>query len=898
MSEAVHRNSLQAGFKLHWYTIESILGQGGFGITYLAKDSNLNQSVAIKEYLPIELAVREGDHSVHPVSEERGDQYSWGLERFVTEAQTLAQFKHPNIVRVLTVFTANNTAYMVMEYESGESLQQRLSQRRTLEQPELLNLLLPIMGGLEKVHEAGFIHRDIKPANIFVRSDGSPVLLDFGSARQALGAETRTLTSLVSPGYAPFEQYVSKSDKQGPWTDIYGLGATLYRAITGRAPADAVDRSEALLQQSATDVYVAGAELGKGRYSQRFLAAIDHALCFQPQDRPQTIKQWRDEFGVPAVLDASTVAASSVPVVDEADVKTRFEPVDPVSEATTVLSDEAVLPVDRLSFFKRKRKWIYSGVGLFILLAILGEEETSDQGAANGNEKTADVGGGYSASDDPSAEGADDETTRELLRLASEDIDKLRLTSPAGENAFERYQQILEREPRNIDAQMGMHQIVDKYVELIDEAVADKKFDTARRHLQRGLSVLAEEPRLLELKALLDEDRPAKKDAEVSSVEKGEISPLISREDRRTLQRYRKILKKDPNNLNARRGVRRLVEKLFKEVRTAVERKQYDRAEAYINVALALEPGNARLKEALTNLESLRRGKRLRPGSLFRDQLSGGASGPELVVVPAGDFRMGSMRRKRDSFAGEHPIRKVTVSKPFAIGAREVTRQEFGAFVTAARYRTEAERNGVCSYFENDDWKIDKNRSWRSPGFEQTSAHPVVCVAWNDVQAYLRWLSEQAQEIYRLPSEAEWEYAARGGKKAPYPWGSRVDRECRYANLMDYNDENGGTYFKCNDEHLYTSPVAKFSANTYGLYDTIGNVLELTADCLYANYRARGDTQARTKGDCSGSMLRGGAWSLPRGKTDDAATVTTRIPWPRNYRSYMVGFRVLREVRR
>jgi formylglycine-generating enzyme required for sulfatase activity len=108
----------------------------------------------------------------------------------------------------------------------------------------------------------------------------------------------------------------------------------------------------------------------------------------------------------------------------------------------------------------------------------------------------------------------------------------------------------------------------------------------------------------------------------------------------------------------------------------------------------------------------------------------------------------------------------------------------------------------------------------------------VVCVAWNDVQAYLRWLSEQAQEIYRLPSEAEWEYAARGGKKAPYPWGSRVDRECRYANLMDYNDENGGTYFKCNDEHLYTSPVAKFSANTYGLYDTIGNVLELTADCL------------------------------------------------------------------
>jgi len=182
---------------------------------------------------------------------------------------------------------------------------------------------------------------------------------------------------------------------------------------------------------------------------------------------------------------------------------------------------------------------------------------------------------------------------------------------------------------------------------------------------------------------------------------------------------------------------------------------------------------------------------------------------------------------------------------------------------------------------------------------------PVEKVSWDDAQVFLTRLNaQQAANLpagwsYVLPTESQWEYAARGGKKAPYPWGSRVDRECRYANLMDYNDENGGTYFKCNDEHLYTSPVAKFSANTYGLYDTIGNVLELTADCLYANYRgARGDTQARTKGDCSGSMLRGGAWSLPRGKTDDAATVTTRIPWPRNYRSYMVGFRVLREVRR
>ncbi|MBI1731190.1 MAG: protein kinase [Gammaproteobacteria bacterium] len=127
----IHRNSLKPGYKLHWYRIEDILGQGGFGLTYLVYDFNLDQKAAIKEYLPIELAVRERDFSVHPVSEDSGEKFKWGLDRFITEARTLARFKHPNIVRVLNVIEANNTAYMVMEYEQGESLQEILSARKT-----------------------------------------------------------------------------------------------------------------------------------------------------------------------------------------------------------------------------------------------------------------------------------------------------------------------------------------------------------------------------------------------------------------------------------------------------------------------------------------------------------------------------------------------------------------------------------------------------------------------------------------------------------------------------------------------------------------------------------------------------------------------------------------------
>ena len=292
-----HRNSLQPGHKLHWYEIEEILGQGGFGITYLAHDTNLDEDVAIKEYLPIEMAVREGNFSVHPVSEDHGKTYQLGLERFIAEARTLTKFKHPNIVRVRNVFEDNNTAYMVMEYEQGDSLQEQLSGFKTLNESELLKILIPILGGLEHVHATGFIHRDIKPDNIFIRKDGSPVLLDFGSARHALGEQTKTLTSLVTPGYAPFEQYFSKSDEQGPWTDIYGMGATLFRAISGVAPIDAIDRSKAIHKLSK-DTLVSAMEIGEGRYSENFLKAIDHSIQFYQEDRPQTIHEWKQEFGI------------------------------------------------------------------------------------------------------------------------------------------------------------------------------------------------------------------------------------------------------------------------------------------------------------------------------------------------------------------------------------------------------------------------------------------------------------------------------------------------------------------------------------------------------------------------------------------------------------------------
>ena len=298
MKQKQHLKALKPGYKLHWYEIKEILGQGGFGITYLALDLNLDHEVAIKEYLPVELSARDETGSVQPVTTEHAARYQWGLERFIEEARTIGRFKHPNIVRVRNVFEANNTGYLVMDYELGESLQEILSRRKTLSEEDLKSVILPIIDGMRHVHAAGFIHRDVKPANIFIRVDGDPVLLDFGSARRALEESQKSLTSIFSRGYAPIEQYNTTDDTQGPWTDIYSVGATLYRGIAGVPPTDAVDRSAAI-SHTLKDTYVSAVEIGAGKYSTPLLEAIDHALQFKQQDRPQSIGEWNLEFTSP-----------------------------------------------------------------------------------------------------------------------------------------------------------------------------------------------------------------------------------------------------------------------------------------------------------------------------------------------------------------------------------------------------------------------------------------------------------------------------------------------------------------------------------------------------------------------------------------------------------------------
>lgn len=278
-------DALPTGYALQEYTIRRVLGQGGFGITYLAYDEGLAKEVAIKEYFPVEFAARRADDTVTPRSDADDDDYDWGLTRFQEEARTLVLFRHPAIVPVYRRFEENGTAYMVMEYQVGESLSELM--KRHLDdftEKDLMNIAEPVLDGLVEVHKAGYLHRDLKPGNIYIRRDGTPVLLDFGAARAAVGHKSRSLTSIVTPGYAPLEQYFAEGN-QGPWTDIYAFAAMLYQCVCGKLPPEAPARVR-------KDTMVSAVEAAGSRFSGEFLSAIDKGLSINEEDRPQNVAAW------------------------------------------------------------------------------------------------------------------------------------------------------------------------------------------------------------------------------------------------------------------------------------------------------------------------------------------------------------------------------------------------------------------------------------------------------------------------------------------------------------------------------------------------------------------------------------------------------------------------------
>jgi tetratricopeptide (TPR) repeat protein len=493
--------SLQPGIRIGDYEVLAELGAGSFGITYKAWDHRLQTYVALKEYLPLEFAVREADSAtVAPRNQKVTHQFQFGLKGFLEEARTLAQFRDARIVRITNFMEANGTAYLVMDYEEGESLDGLLRrEQRRLEEPEVLRVMIPVLEGLCIVHRAGVLHRDVKPANIYLRAQGSPLLLDFGAARHALGEETQNLTSIVTPGYGPFEQY-QRTGKQGPWTDVYGAGATLYRLVTGRRPAEAPDRAGAV-HGGEKDPNPPAQEAAKGRYTQRLLETVDWMLQPLPQDRPQRVEDALERI---ASTDAPTLRDPSGP---------------PTSSGSRARAALAQMEQERAS---RRQGLTTLAVGLAVVLAVAGLGVLATR-RSNGPPETAatpapaplaapgavapepEAAAETAAPADPEATAAAAQAQQisEALGRAEQAVAELRLTTPESDSAMFHYQQVLSLDPENATAREGVRNIVLRYVSLSDSAAASGNRSQAATYLERAASISPNDPEVIAARARL-----------------------------------------------------------------------------------------------------------------------------------------------------------------------------------------------------------------------------------------------------------------------------------------------------------------------------------------------------------------------------------------------------------
>ena len=901
MTTPDHRLALPQGTRVQDFEFHRVLGHGGFGITYLGWNMALDIPVAIKEYLPADLAMREQDMSVLPKSSGDEADFQWGLDRFLDEARVMARFKHPNIVQVQHFFQAHGTAYIVMEYVEGETLSDLLKRRGTLTEAELKHILLPLLAGLIDVHEAGILHRDIKPGNILLRAaDGSPVLVDFGAARQVVGARSRSVTAVLTPGYAPIEQYSSRGH-QGPWTDMYALGGVCYQALTGRVPDEAMDR----IRQ---DPLISITQAANGKATEDFLSAIDWSLRVEEADRPQGVRVWR----------SALLGEEAIP--------------EPVSKGTSTQTRQAPAPDKKQ---KTATRWL-PAIGILLLIGtgvwwsiqeypeLFGQSpgvspvvteqavpvetpgetlqevesgETDELMASMEHTLPPDKVEAEQPTPKELALSAEEAEVARLLVAAEADIKARRLTSPAGNNAWDRYQQVLEIDPANLDAIKGMERVIGNYMELFGAAIDQEDFDKAAGYLAKIGELHPDSPVLDEGEQRLQDARQARENrlAEQERQRQAELErQRIAQAVETHWQTFEAALGEENlseaatilnqvRDLNPEAPGLTTGEQRLEALRSELERQRAEAIQAHwsaFDTALAaddldeaagildeihglnpeeagLTTGEQRLKAAKVELERKRE-------EALKLELAG-----EMVSIPDGTFRMGDLSGEGDDH--EQPVHTVTVPA-FMMGKHEVTVGQFRRFVELTEYRTDAERNADgkdgCSIYTRDGRKWTWGRNWRNPGYPVGDDHPVVCVSWNDAQAFIEWLTEQTGETFRLPTEAEWEDAARAGSTTQYHFGNSESQLCRYANHADTSTDFVWRNESCSDGvGKRTAEVGSYQPNSYGLYDMHGNVTEWVQDCWNDSYvGAPTDGSAWVRGDCGQRVVRGGALNnAPRG---------------------------------
>lgn len=572
-------NALPPKSRLEEYEFLDVLGSGGFGVTYRGFDHLLGKTVAIKEYLPNDLAVRADREKILPKSTADQEDFDWGLERFLEEARALARFDHANIIRVHRFFQANGTAYIVMDYAEGETLSQLLERERVLS-PERLNAVLyPMLDGLEAMHALDFLHRDIKPGNVIIlKKDGSPVIIDFGAARQAINAKSRSVTAIITPGYAPIEQYSTRGD-QGPATDIYSLAAVAYRAIVGDRPDDATNR----LTHDKLDGWT---DRVRG-WEPAFLEAINQGLAFNKAERPQSVGEWRKMLasGASAARQAGVARESARwrPIWAKAKHVARREHVRWAAlGGTTIALALGVFwfSADNVSPAEPTPPVATEAVDELAVQRV--EQALSENAVERAEALLAELDSRHprrSAMVAAVAEARARQQTAAVARLVAEASAKVAAGEPVPadlRDAVAGFRKALALEPVNADARAGLRRVEDRYVALIEEALAaglPRPADEWLDELERADSAHPELDSLRERAIALERQVAVASEIEASlSAASAQLASnqLMLPEGDNAVANYRRALALDPENIEAKTGLAAVEVRYVELIRLAV----------------------------------------------------------------------------------------------------------------------------------------------------------------------------------------------------------------------------------------------------------------------------------------------------------------------------------------
>ena len=914
--------TLAAGHRLGAYEIQRLLGSGTFGNVYLCLDEVGAGNVAVREYVPRGLAVHTEDLRVQPVSPAAEAAFRAGLARFVERAERMMAVAHPNVVRIRGVFEANGTACVAMDYVSGRPLAALLRSGSTLTNAELVGRIRPVAEGLAAIHRAGTAHGNLGLGSIVVREDGSAVLLGLTvSAQDEFGA-------VRMPGYASIEHYSARADQVTVRADAYSLAAVLYRCVTGVTPPEAPIRAE-------RDTLVPAVRAAKGRsaYSPQLLSAIDAALTLDPAMRPDGVQALLDAL-VDAPPDARKQSRrrpqAPAADVDERAVRAprRWHKVALGAAAAGLVGVVAGL------FVVQRGDWATVDESEDRPVVITPSDsglppiaQGTEPPPAAAKETTPEDGPAFVDAPRPTpvppAEAPQPRTASLVVTTQPPGAEVLLDDEPVGATPLEidelpaRVYAVALRHPyydaveteldlsagesmrfeRELDRATGTLLVTTTppgaWIERDGERLADSSPATLAGLPAGPISLTLGAPGHVATEVATEVPKddtasvafslepvfgtltvvPTPTDAEVALLDaetayrpgvrlaEGAHRIAVSRTGWRTVERTVDVVGDTRHEVQ--------LEAEWHPLTVATNPPGalvafVDRGETY-SPGVLLPPGEYRFEANLLGYATWAGTVRhsaaptMYAVSLefvsyeYADPLRSGGNGPEMTVIPAGSFRMGCVSETACK-ESEQPVRAVTVATPFSMSKHEVTFDDFDRFVRA----TGRERP--------DDTGWGRGR------------RPVINVSWQDANDYSSWLSSESGRLYRLPTEAEWEYAARAGADTAYAWGEALG--VGEANCTG-----------CGRRSLdRTVQTGSFRANAWGLHDMHGNVWEWVEDCWNETYDgAPVDGSAWTQGDCGRRTLRGGSWF----DTSTFARSAARLSGDLTVRGNIAGFRVV-----